>query len=89
MRRRGERGALSLRALYSISELASVAGVHRHVMRRLVLGSGVRFVSTGRKLLVPLSEIQDRLPDLWQSLLRLERARYDVGMVQARAGVAP
>ena len=86
MRRRGERGALSLRALYTISELAMIAGIHRDAMRRLVVKSGVETLLSGTKLLVPLSEIQDRLPELWLSLTRMERARYEARMVQDRAG---
>jgi hypothetical protein len=57
-----------LRAYYGIGALAELAGMTRHVMLRLLRRSKVRFVRLGRVSLVPLTELEDRLPTLWRYL---------------------
>jgi hypothetical protein len=57
-----------LRAYYGIGALAEVAGMTRHVMLRLPRRSKVRFVRLGRASLVPLTELEERVPTLWRYL---------------------
>ena len=57
-----------LRAYYGVSALAELAGMTRHVMLRLLRRSKVRFVRLGRVSLVPLTELEDRIPTLWRYL---------------------
>jgi excisionase family DNA binding protein len=63
------------RALYSIAQLAQFAGLTRFVLRRLLDSHGVQFVRSGRTVLVPLTEVEDKIPLLWKNLWRLESAR--------------
>jgi hypothetical protein len=67
--------ALEVRALYTIAALARVANVTRYRLRRLLRANGVRLVRTGRALFVPLSEIEKRIPPLWESLCSAEKMR--------------
>lgn len=64
-----------LRAYYGIGALAELAGMTRHVMLRLLRRSKVRFVRLGRVSLVPLTELEDRLPTLWRYLHALEEGK--------------
>ncbi len=75
MRRSHGEGALDVRALYSLAQLARVANVTRHTLRRLLRKNGVTLVRSGRSLFVPLAEIERRIPPLWESLRRLEELR--------------
>lgn len=77
--RSAPQGELALRALYSIPELARTARVHRNTLRRLLDSAGVRLVRAGRSLLVPLSEIESRVPALWRSLVAIEALRRGPG----------
>lgn len=66
---------LTVRAVYRISELADAAGMDRFAMRRLLLSRGVIFVTSGRAKLVMLSELKEKLRDLWDSLIEVETLR--------------
>jgi hypothetical protein len=57
-----------LRAHYGIGVLAELASMTRHVMLRLLRRSKVRFVRLGRVSLIPLTELEDRVPTLWRYL---------------------
>jgi hypothetical protein len=74
-RQEGRRTSLEVRALYSLGELTRAAHVDIDRIRRLLRANGVRFVRAGRALLVPLSEIERKIPALWDSLLAAERLR--------------
>ena len=71
--------ALEVKALYSVAALAHAAGVTPYLMLRLLRANGVNFVRAGRSVLVPLSEIETRIPALWRSILAAEGARADAG----------
>ena len=62
------RGALRAQALYSIPALARVANVSRGVLLRVLRGAKVELLLSGRCVLVPLKEIQTKLPMLWKSI---------------------
>jgi hypothetical protein len=72
-RRRNPPGPLGVQALYTIPALARVAKVTRYLLRRLLLASGVQLLRSGRLIYVPLSEIERRIPPLWQSICAGER----------------
>jgi hypothetical protein len=57
-----------LRAYYGIGALAELAGMTRPVMLRLLRRSKVRFFRVGRVSLVPLTELEDRVPTRWRYL---------------------
>ncbi len=67
---------LELRALYSLPELARFANVSADRMRRLLRATGVEMVRSGRNLLVPLSEIERKIPPLWESIKTIEMVRH-------------
>ncbi len=75
--------ALEVRAVYTIAELARTAGISRHVMRQILQNADITILSAGRHEMVPLCDIEARIPPLWQSLVTAERLRAD-----ARAGAA-
>jgi hypothetical protein len=62
-----------VRAVYSIAELASIGNVSRQSLGRLLEACGIEFVYAGRTALVPLSEIERKIPPLWESILASER----------------
>lgn len=64
-----------LRAYYTLGVLAELAGMTRHVMLRLLRRSKVRFVRLGRVTLVPLTELEDRVPTLWRYLHALDEGK--------------
>jgi hypothetical protein len=74
-----------LKAIYSVSELAKMAGVSRFAMRRLLAPLALTDAATEpgprRKRLVYLAELRAAAPALWRSM-RLARAgqeALDVG----------
>jgi hypothetical protein len=70
MRARGDsqRASLEVRAFYSISALARIANVSTYMLRRLLRANGVVFLHAHRSLFVPLTEIQRKIPPLWECL---------------------
>ena len=69
--------ALEVRAVYSVAELARVANVSVYVMRQLLENVGVTLLRAGSHDMVPLCDIEARIPPLWQSLVAAERLRAD------------
>jgi len=68
---------LEIAALYSMATLARVAGLTPFALLRVLRANGVQFLTAGRTLLVPLTEIEARMPALWRSIVLAERARAD------------
>lgn len=58
-----------LRACYTLSELAAMAGISRWRVRRILERGGVEIHRNGSDRLVYLSAIKRALPDLWDSIL--------------------
>jgi hypothetical protein len=76
--------ALEVKALYSVPALAHAAGVTRYLMLRLLRANHVNFVRAGRSLLVPLSEVETRIPVLWRSILAAEGLRAEASGIDGR-----
>jgi hypothetical protein len=68
-------GPLEVQAVYSLAALARFARVSRHALRRILRSSGVVLLNGGRSLFVPLSEIERKIPPLWESIRLAERTR--------------
>ena len=66
---------LPLRAAYTVAELARATRIERRRLQRVFEEAGVRFVPCGRARLVPLSEIERKVPLLWEGI----QAAYAVG----------
>lgn len=63
MRARGDNAAV-----YRLCELGAVANVSRHMMRRPLRQHDVQVERVGRTVLVPLSEIEEKVSRFWHSL---------------------
>ena len=70
-------GALEVQAMYSVAALARVANVTPSLLRRVLRANGVELVRAGRAALVPLSEIEIKIPPLWESLKAAEMLRAE------------
>lgn len=68
-------GALEVQAIYSVATLARIANVTRHLMNRVLRANHIEMRRVGRALFVPLSEIRERIPWLWESLCAAEETR--------------
>jgi hypothetical protein len=62
---------VELRAAYSVPELAGMANIHRHRMRRLLEAGGVEIERNGRSLVVYQTELEERMPKLWNGIVAL------------------
>jgi len=56
------REPLQLRALYTVGELAGAVGVTPYMMSKLLRAKGVELLQSRRRRLVPLCEIEEKLP---------------------------
>ena len=66
---------LPLRAAYSIGELARAARVDRRRLARVLEEAEVTFLMSGRVRLVSLSELESKVPTLWEGI----KAAYAIG----------
>ena len=66
---------LPLQALYRVSELARAASVSHRRLKRLLRIEGVRTFHVCRALFVPLTELEDKVPALWESIKAAETLR--------------
>jgi hypothetical protein len=67
--------ALPIQALYSVNQLARAAGVPHRRLQRLLKLEEVRVLHAGRFLLVALTELEEKLPLLWESIKSAEALR--------------
>ena len=68
---------LEVQAVYSVVALARAANVTPDLLRRLLRVNGVALLRVGRAIFVPLSEIEARIPPLWESIKAAEMLRRD------------
>lgn len=54
--------------VYSVRELAGLAGMSKQATARLLESNGVRFARTGTKRLVYLSDLEAAMPELTDSI---------------------
>jgi hypothetical protein len=67
--------ALPIQALYSVNQLALAVGVTHRRLQRLLKVEGVRVLRVGRFLLVPLTELEEKVRPLWESVKAAEALR--------------
>jgi hypothetical protein len=77
LKSRGDRGRLRRRALYTISELAHLAGVHRNTMRRMLEEYAVEQHRVGTTIFVTMLEFRRKMPWIWETLRAVEKEEYD------------
>jgi hypothetical protein len=85
-RKKMQRESLTVKAIYSIAELARIASVTRQLLGRLLHANRVEFIHSGRSVFVPLSEIEKKIPPLFVSLLSAETLQK---LAQERARRSP
>ena len=73
--RRPRMQALPLRALYSLATLARAMGISCRRTKKLLEASEVHVLRAGRCVYVPLSELEERVPELWESIKAAESLR--------------
>jgi hypothetical protein len=68
---------LELKALYTIAELVKAAAhpVCFNTMRKMLVSNGIEFVRQGRSIYIPLTELQMKLPKVWESIVEVDRLR--------------
>lgn len=59
---------LPVRAAYSIAELTRATRIERRRLLRVLEEAGVTFLWSGSRRLVPLSEIERKVPPLWEGM---------------------
>jgi hypothetical protein len=67
--------SLPIQALYPVSELARAMGVSHHRLQTLLKASEVCVLRAGRSLYVALTELEEKVPTLWESLKAAESLR--------------
>lgn len=70
--RRGRFDALPLQPLYPMSELAHAMGISHRKLQMLLETEDVRVLRAGRFLFVPLTELEAKVPTLWESIRAVE-----------------
>jgi hypothetical protein len=66
---------LSLRAAYPLGALAKVASMDPRTLRRLLDRASVRCIESHSSVWVPLSELEMKVPALWESIKAAEMLR--------------
>jgi len=59
---------LPLRAAYTVAELARASGIDRRRIQRILEQAEVSFLMSGSVRLVSLSEIELKVPSLWEGI---------------------
>jgi hypothetical protein len=59
---------LPLRAAYTLGELARASCIERRRLARILERAGVSFLMSGRVRLVSLSELERKVPPLWEGI---------------------
>jgi hypothetical protein len=67
--------SLPIQALYSVNQLARAMGVTHRRLQRLLKVEEVEVFRVGRFLLVPLTELEEKVPLLWANVKAVESLR--------------
>jgi hypothetical protein len=73
--RRQSLDSLPIQALYQVSDLAHAIGVSHRRAQNLLKTAGVCLMRAGRYLYVPLIELEEKVPPLWESIKASESLR--------------
>jgi hypothetical protein len=74
----GPKAPLELKPVYTALELARSLGISRRRFMRLLEMQNVFIYRLGRVVLVPATEVRDKLQPLWASLLASDQKRREV-----------
>jgi hypothetical protein len=59
---------LPLKAVYTVGQLARAASMKRGALLRVLQENEVRFLRSGRWWLVSISELERKVPPLWEGI---------------------
>ena len=82
------RAEVTLQSFFGVCALAQVANVSRYGMNKLLRLTHVRFQRVERSVLVALSEIEEKVPPLWNSLQVFEPVRRAARRAEGKSGPA-
>jgi hypothetical protein len=68
---------IPIKALYSVGDLAKGLSLPWRKVKKLLADCGVKFMRCDRSWLVPLTEIEENAPALWDKIVAGQRARRD------------
>jgi hypothetical protein len=74
----GEPAIGAIKALYTVQELADLARTTRFRMMRILDTHGIALVRSGRSILVPIHEIEWRVPQLLDAIEAAARVELRV-----------
>jgi hypothetical protein len=66
---------LPVKAVYRIGDLAKALNIPWRRLKRMLENMDVKFMRVGRLWLVPLSEIEEKAPPIWDKILLDQRAK--------------
>jgi hypothetical protein len=66
---------LAVRAAYPLGALAKAASMDRRTLRRVLDRAGVRRIESRSWVWIPLSELELKVPALWESIKAAEMLR--------------
>ena len=66
---------LRAQAVYSIGELARVAGIPAYRLLRMLRRCGVPLIRVGRSFQVSIADIQEKIPPLWRGICVMDELR--------------
>jgi len=66
---------VKLPAFLTITRLAKLGRITRYTMRQVLQQKDVHCVRAGKRLLIPMAEIEKKIPALYKTLHLLEAAR--------------
>ena len=70
---------IDIKPTYTVTELAKMAGIHRDAMRRLLQKTEIEPIWNGRKMLIPVSEVVEKLGPILSSYKFVESLRKHAG----------
>jgi hypothetical protein len=71
--------SLPLKAMYTVGQLARAASIDRRALKHILEENEVRFVRSGRWWLVSLSELERKVPPLWEGIKAVAELRQLAG----------
>ncbi len=74
----GHEQAGTIKALYTVQELATLASTTRFRMMRILDTHGVVLVRSGRAILVPINEVEWKIPQLLEAIETAARVELRV-----------
>ena len=73
--RASQAAGFQVKALYTVSELATLIGMHHRMLRRWLAKKPVPLLHVGGSVAVPLIAFREAFPEVWASLKAMNELR--------------